>query len=39
MTRRHIPREDLPKTRTERQPAGAPINLGQLRKNTIWIWL
>jgi hypothetical protein len=39
MTRRHIPREDLPKTRTERQAASKPISLGEIRKSTCWVWL
>jgi hypothetical protein len=39
MARQHIPREDLPKTRTERQPASTPISLGSLRKITCWLWL
>jgi hypothetical protein len=39
MTRRHIPREDLPKTRTERRAASKPIGLGEIRKSTSWVWL
>jgi len=39
MTRRHIPREDLPKTRTERQAASKPVSLGALRKSSCWLWL
>jgi hypothetical protein len=38
MTRRRIPREDFPKTRTERQAASKPISLGEIRKNT-WLGL
>jgi hypothetical protein len=39
MVRRRESREDLPKLRTVRQPAGTPISLGQLRRNACWVWL